>query len=50
VRSLPNRHIPPGLGAESGRRWASMNLAIVLLGMGWQPHCDAGFLQMPQQQ
>ena len=42
MRSLPNRHSQPGLGAVSGRRWASMNLAIILLGIGWQPHCDAG--------
>jgi len=40
VRSFPNRYIQHGLGAESGRRWASTNLAI-MLSPGWQPHCDA---------
>ena len=41
LRSLPNRHVQRGLGAESGRRWASMNLAI-MLAVGWQAHCEAG--------
>lgn len=41
LRSLPNRHVQRGLGAESGRRWASMNLSIILA-VGWQAHCDAG--------
>jgi hypothetical protein len=43
VRSLPNGDISPGLGgAESGRRWASKNLAIITLSIGWQPHWDTG--------
>lgn len=41
LRSLPNRHVQRGLGAESARRWASMNLAIILA-VGWQAHSDAG--------
>jgi hypothetical protein len=40
ARSLPNRNIQQGQGAESGRRWASTNLAITL-SPGWQPHRDA---------
>lgn len=41
LRSLPNRNVQRGLGAESARRWASMNLAIILA-VGWQAPCDAG--------
>jgi hypothetical protein len=40
LRILQNRYIPRWLGMESGRRWASMNLAI-MLGLGLQVHYDA---------
>ena len=41
MHRLPKRQSPCGPGAEPVGRRASSNPAIILPGMGRQPHCDA---------
>lgn len=36
--SFHNHFLRPGWGLRSGRRWALLNLAVIMLFAGWQPY------------
>ena len=42
VPSPANHRSRPTRGTDAKRRWASMNLAIFMLALSWQPHAETG--------